>query len=98
MEPLRDPEEAETKYLYDVVNLVGARVLEIGCGDGRMTRRYASVPEFVIGIDPDIDRLAEAVDTLPTNLRSKVNFTQTQAESLPFLEEVFDVIILAWSL
>jgi len=36
-----DPEGNETLALFDLVQLDGREVLEIGCGDGRLTRRYA---------------------------------------------------------
>ena len=36
-----DPEGNETATLFDLVDLDGAEVLEIGCGDGRLTWRYA---------------------------------------------------------
>jgi cyclopropane fatty-acyl-phospholipid synthase-like methyltransferase len=36
-----DPEGNETDTLFDLVDLGGAHVLEIGAGDGRLTWRYA---------------------------------------------------------
>jgi tRNA G46 methylase TrmB len=36
-----DPEGNETKTLFDLVDLDGAEVLEIGCGDGRAYRRQS---------------------------------------------------------
>jgi len=36
-----DPENNETPALFDMVNFGGQRVLEIGCGNGRVTWRYA---------------------------------------------------------
>ena len=38
---LLDPEGVETRVLHDLVDFRGKDVLEIGCGDGRMTWRYA---------------------------------------------------------
>jgi tRNA G46 methylase TrmB len=32
-----DPENNETRALLDLVNFTNKRVLEIGCGDGRLT-------------------------------------------------------------
>jgi len=32
-----DPENNETRALFDLANLSGKHVLEIGCGDGRLT-------------------------------------------------------------
>ena len=93
-----DPEGAEIKYLHDVVDLADARVLEIGCGDGRLTGHYAAAAKDVIGTDPNAGRLAvahrERLPALPANL----TFAQARAEALPFPGERFDLAILAWSL
>ncbi len=44
-----DPERAVTALCG---NLDGARVIEIGCGDGRLTFRYAAAARSVLAIDP----------------------------------------------
>jgi ubiquinone/menaquinone biosynthesis C-methylase UbiE len=98
MDPLRDPEEVEVKHLDHVGQLANRRVIEIGCGDGRMTWRYAALPRSIVGIDPDAARLAAAIDARPADLGSKVNFAQAEAEALPFRAESFEMAILAWSL
>ena len=38
-----DPEEVETRVIHDLIDFVGKDVLEIGCGEGRMTWRFADV-------------------------------------------------------
>jgi 2-polyprenyl-3-methyl-5-hydroxy-6-metoxy-1,4-benzoquinol methylase len=49
-----DPEGEEIAALAAFVpTLDGARVVEIGCGDGRLTRRYARRAASVLAIDPD---------------------------------------------
>lgn len=37
MAALLDPEEAETRVIHDLIDFVGKDVLDVGCGDGRMT-------------------------------------------------------------
>jgi 2-polyprenyl-3-methyl-5-hydroxy-6-metoxy-1,4-benzoquinol methylase len=47
--PIRiDPDNNETPD-----NFNGQRVLEIGCGSGRLTWRYADQAAHVVGIDSD---------------------------------------------
>jgi ubiquinone/menaquinone biosynthesis C-methylase UbiE len=95
---LRDPEGNETRYLHDFVSLSGKRVLEIGCGEGRLTWRYAHSAGQVVGIDPDPIRLIQAQRECSAELRSSVHFARTNALDLPFPPETFEVAILAWSL
>jgi hypothetical protein len=47
-----DPDEAELAAHAQLVDFSGLKVLEVGCGDGRLTWRYAGPPEEVLGIDP----------------------------------------------
>jgi ubiquinone/menaquinone biosynthesis C-methylase UbiE len=98
VDPTRDPEENEIAYLYQLGHLENARVLEIGCGNGRMTWRYASRPTSIAGLDPNPERLVSAMADRPSNLAYKVDFLSGNAEALPFADESFDVAILAWSL
>ena len=94
----KDPEQNETKHLLKFANLAGKRVLEIGCGEGRLTWRYAGASLSTLGIDPDKNALRVATYDRPADLANKVHFSGAQAEHLPFHKETFDIAILAWSL
>src|SRR5713101_5663144 len=49
-----DPEGNETAALDQLLpDLRGLHVLEVGCGDGRLTCRYAERAASVLAIDPD---------------------------------------------
>jgi ubiquinone/menaquinone biosynthesis C-methylase UbiE len=93
-----DPERAEVRVLRRWAPLRGARVLEIGCGDGRLTRRYASLTRSVQGIDPDPDEIERARRRLPGKLGGKVRFAVHRAEDLPYRRGTFDLVLLSWSL
>lgn len=92
-----DPERNETKYLYKFAEFANKRVLEIGCGEGRLTWQYANKPMFTIGIDLDADTLRVATIDRPSDLNNKVLFSQAESEYLPFRKETFDIALLAWS-
>ena len=94
----KDPERNEVKYLHRIVDFTNKHVLEIGCGEGRLTWRYAAATQHVTGIDPDRDALRVAVIDRASDLAAKVDFTNGHAEQLPFREETFDIALLAWSL
>ncbi len=93
----KDPEQNETKYLHTFVDFSRKRVLEIGCGEGRLTWRYAAKPASLIGIDPDQDALRVATIDRLSDLEDKVHFSNAMAEHLPFPNESFDIVLLAWS-
>ena len=94
----RDPERNESKYLHKFVDFRNRRVLEIGCGEGRMTWQYAKSTQTTIGIDPDPDALRIANVDRPSDLEDKALFACAASEYLPFSKETFDIAVLAWSL
>ncbi len=93
-----DPEDTETRALHDYVDFNSKRVLEIGCGDGRLTWRYADRAASVVAIDPDSDDIATAIEDCPDNLRHKIEFRVARLKELEVPSEKFDLALLSWSL
>lgn len=95
-----DPENNETRALLDMVNFTGQHVLEIGCGDGRMTWRYADKAFHVTAIDPSAKQIALARKQLPTQLRDRIDFQDIAFEDFTAASapSAFDIVILSWSL
>jgi len=96
--PQKDPENFERKTLQKFVDVANARVLEIGCGEGRLTWKYAGASHLTLGLDPDHDALRVARADCPADLRGHVHFTEASAYHLPLPKETFDIAVLAWSL
>jgi cyclopropane fatty-acyl-phospholipid synthase-like methyltransferase len=97
MVSVKDPEGAELRALAEVVDFTGRRVLEVGCGDGRLTWLYAPRAESVLGLDPDEEQIALARSATPPELADRVQFEVGEAEDLS-RTAVFDVAFLSWSL
>jgi ubiquinone/menaquinone biosynthesis C-methylase UbiE len=94
----KDPEKYETKFIHRLVDFGGKHVLEVGCGEGRLTWRYAGSAQRVTGIDPDQDALRVAIYDIPSSLRKKTVFACASSLTLPFADETFDIGVLSWSL
>lgn len=94
----RDAERSESRYLQAFASFAGKRVLEVGCGEGRMTWQYANASRLTVGIDPDHDALRVAQVDRPSDLERQVRFACAASEYLPFSKETFDIAVLAWSL
>jgi ubiquinone/menaquinone biosynthesis C-methylase UbiE len=92
-----DPERNESKHLHRFADLADRRVLEIGCGEGRLTWNYARAARQTVGIDPDLDALRVAKVDRPYDLESKTVFACAMSEYLPFSKATFDLAIFAWS-
>ncbi len=45
-----DPEGHEIDTIHELVDFSGQNVLEVGCGDGRMTWRYAERTASVLSV------------------------------------------------
>lgn len=89
-----DPELHEISALARVVpSFNNLRVLEIGSGSGRLTKRYAGGAASVIAIDPDPEAIAELQRDLPQADARALGF-----EELELPPKSVDVALFAWSL
>ena len=94
---VKDAKGVEARVLGGAADFSGARVLEIGCGDGRLTWLYAPRAESVLGIDPDKEQIALAQSATPPELADRVQFEVGEVEDLS-RTAIFDVAFLSWSL
>ena len=80
-------------YLTDAALPLGARVLEVGCGTGAITRVLATWPPVgeTIGVDPSPVLVAKARE-LAGGLTAVV-FEEADGRSLPFAGDRFDAVV-----
>ncbi len=93
-----DPEEAETRAIHDLADFPGRDVLEIGCGAGRLTSRFASGARSVLAVDLDAESIALACAQLPESLHPTVTFQVGDITTMELPAEAFDIAVLSWSM
>ena len=94
-----DPEGSEPGALFELADLDGAQVLEIGCGDGRLTKRYADRAKEVTAIEPFKDAIERAKRAM-SQKSDRITFQHASFEDFASgaRDASFDVVILSWSL
>ena len=95
-----DPENNESRALFDLADFSDKHVLEIGCGDGRLTWRYADKAARVTAIEPSAEQIGLAKENLPNNLQGRIEFHVAALEDFAAnsAPSVFDLVILSYSL
>lgn len=94
-----DPAKDEIRLLKKATSWRGKRVLEIGCGDGRLTLRLAALnPEAIEALDPDKNLIRMARKHLPARFAEKVRYHTGTAGKLKYPANAFDIVVFSWVL
>src|SRR5215471_82688 len=94
VEPVSDypPPGMELRLIQRHLDLEGKRILEIGSGNGRLTREIAPIVAGVLAIEPDPTRVAEAKRVAADAGISNVRFRVGSAVDLRVTNgEAFDI-------
>jgi len=73
-------------------------VLDVGCGDGRMTRFAADRAAYVYAFDPDEDEVGKARSSLTREQARRVDLAVHDIAALDVGRERFDLALCGWSL
>jgi ubiquinone/menaquinone biosynthesis C-methylase UbiE len=93
-----DPDGIEIEAIRELVDLRGRRVVEIGCGDGRITLQYARDAAAVLAFDTDEDAIRDANRGRPRDLDDRVRFDVADAAEIELPAGEFDLALFSWSL
>jgi len=93
------PDGLELRLIERFTSLRRKHVLEIGCGDGRLTLQYAPFAASVLAIDPDRESIEEAAWQQHVNRGIRnVDFRVGSIEQLSDRGAPFDAALFSWSL
>jgi 2-polyprenyl-6-hydroxyphenyl methylase/3-demethylubiquinone-9 3-methyltransferase len=73
------------------LNPVGLRLLDVGCGGGLLSERFAAIGCVVTGVDRSLPTLAAAKEHAEKSGLS-IQYKEGSAENLPFEPQQFDIV------
>ena len=98
MSRVLDPEGAHLAALRRLCDFHDQRVLELGCGDGRLTLGIATDAASVLAFDPDAEAVERARRTLPDGLADRVAYRVASGKEIEIEPQSFDLVVFSWSL
>lgn len=93
-----DAEGAQLAAVLGAADFSGRRVLEVGCGEGRLTWGIAPHAASVVAFDPKSDEVARARASMPDDLADKVRFAVASADEIEVEDLSIDLVFFSWSL
>jgi len=93
-----DPEGAHAAAARQLTSFEGRRVLEIGCGEGRLTYALAGEARSWRATEPDAASVRTARRNLPRELRDKVKLEVVGGTEVRGSPGEFDLVFFSWSL
>jgi ubiquinone/menaquinone biosynthesis C-methylase UbiE len=96
--PVLDPEGAHPAALRRLGDFRGRRVLELGCGDGRLTPGIAEEAASVLAFDPDREAVERARQSLPAEFAERVTYLVASGKEIDIEPLSFDLVVFSWSL
>ncbi len=93
-----DPEQNEIRALKSIASWRGKDVLEVGCGNGRLTLRLAGLGANILAIDPTPGLIRTARENLPEQYAGRVRYHVGKAEQLKQPDDTYDLVVFSWVL
>jgi predicted RNA methylase len=93
-----DPEGAHLAALRRLAAFRGRRVIELGCGDGRLTLPVAAEAVRVLAFDPDAEAVDRARRSLPAELAGRVEYRVASGREIEVERRSFELALFSWSL
>ena len=98
MTPVLDPEGVHLAALNRLGDFHGQRVLELGCGDGRLTLGIAKEAAHVFAFDPVAEAVERGRRSLPAELADPITYQVASGKEIEIKPHSFDLVVFSWSL
>lgn len=93
-----DAEGAHLAAILRAADFSSKRVLEVGCGEGRLTWGIAQPAASVLAFDSSVEDVARARADCPRELGEKVRFEVARADEIEVEPQSIDIVFFSWSL
>jgi ubiquinone/menaquinone biosynthesis C-methylase UbiE len=94
-----DPTRSEVHALESAATWRGKEVLEVGCGDGRLTLRLAALGAARIrALDPSAELVRTARQNMPQRYARRIEYRVGHAERLALGSNTIDRVVFSWVL
>jgi ubiquinone/menaquinone biosynthesis C-methylase UbiE len=93
-----DPEGEHIAAMRRLADFYNQRVLELGCGDGRLTVGIAAEAASVLAFDPDAEAVERARRFLPVTVADRVSYRVASGKEIEIEPHSFDLVVFSWSL
>jgi 2-polyprenyl-3-methyl-5-hydroxy-6-metoxy-1,4-benzoquinol methylase len=93
-----DPDGVEPATIRELIDVSGLRVVDVGCGYGRLSFACARDGAEVYGFDSDEESIAKAQSETPRALRRRIRFEVAHAAEAELPRGEFDLALFSWSL
>ena len=90
----QDPEKKEEKLMQWCLSSVAGKILEVGCGNGRLTGHLAQIADNLIALDPYLEELTSA----RRHVDMPAKFIAASGEWLPIGVNSIDAVVFTLSL
>lgn len=93
-----DPEGVHLSALRRLADFRAQHVLELGCGDGRLTLGLAADASSVLAFDPDAEAVDRARRFLPADYAERVRYKVASGKAIEVEPASFDLVVFSWAL
>ena len=85
----------EARVLQSVLPLAGLKVVDVGCGNGRVARQLVALGAQVLGVEPDPIQAERNRQTEPMQ---GLTFAEAPGQALPVADASVDLVVFSFSL